>query len=242
MQSISNLRFYNRRKSLAAGNNSVIGKKVGQQSPIKEDESPPGDKLQMFKPEFQTIGKRIVLSLRGFKYEVNASIFSKYPNSRLGKLNVLLMSNGDSDEQARGEFSELCDHFDLKSNEFFFNKDPFVFNSILDLYNQDQELDDSKMHVNDGVCFDYLSGQLSYWGFEELENVIASCCLIPLIERQAHVEEEIHTEEDLKRIIEFKPDFQYKMCLPKLREKLYDYMETAHPMDYSRDAIIRRVN
>ena len=72
--------------------------------------------------------ERCVLNVRGIKYDVIISSFDKLPNSRLGKLQNLIAKNQMNCDD---DFELLCDGFDLVKKEFYFNRDPYVFNLIL---------------------------------------------------------------------------------------------------------------
>lgn len=161
--------------------------------------------------------QRIILNARGVKYEVILQSLNKYSNSRLGKL-FNLLTNGVPNEK---NILNICDDFNLDKNEFYFNKDPFILNMILNLYSNNHQ----KMHLSfDYTCPKYLLNELAYWGTEEL---VESCCLISLENKNDQVDCEIDKEVKIKNDIEIKYDFG--RFLPELREKLFNYME--NPLD-----------
>ena len=176
------------------------------------------------------------LNLRGIKFELIASLFNtKYPNSRLANLSNLALKTEPLKQE---NLVDVCDFYEKKSNEFYFNRDPFIFNSILDLYVQDG----SKIHINEGVCFNHVLNQLKYWGFEnEVDQIVDQCCLHHLNERKSEIEHELSIDQELRRSVEFQHEFKYKIFFPKLREKIFNCMEKPHPFDFSKDAFLRLV-
>ena len=95
--------------------------------------------------------RRIILNVRGIKYEVLLSILIKYPKTRLGRLGHLLLSNQKPTQQ---DLNQLCDDFNLNENEFYFNRDPFILNMVLNhCSGHDMGY---KIHVNENLCFKYL--------------------------------------------------------------------------------------
>ena len=59
--------------------------------------------------------ERCILNLRGIKYDIPLSIFDKFPNSRLGKLQNLIAKNQMNRDD---DFETLCDGFDLVKKEY----------------------------------------------------------------------------------------------------------------------------
>ncbi len=166
--------------------------------------------------------KRVILNVRGIKFEMMLGLFEKYPMSRLGRLSHLLKT-----DRSEHELLKICDDFDLSKNEFYFNKDPFLFNSILNLYmdrwETDQTADGSQMHVNEGVCYRFLKLQLDYWGFD-FESTVQKCCKTHLNSRSEFIDAELEKEEEIISEIAFEHDFGHKF-LSTQRKLIYNYME-----------------
>ena len=66
--------------------------------------------------------QRVVLNVGGFKHEVLWSTLNRIPNSRLGKLKININNE---------DLYNLCDDFDPEKLEFFFDRDPTLFNMML---------------------------------------------------------------------------------------------------------------
>ena len=164
--------------------------------------------------------KRIILNVRGIKYECLLNTFNKYPTSRLGKLFNLLSLNSNQ-ANIHNDLINLCDDYDLNKMEFYFNKDPFILNMILNLFEYDNN--ENRLHLNENTCYSYLNEQLNYW-LIDYELTICKCCKMHLSMKTDLIETELRKEELLLEQIEFRHDFG-KRFYPHLREKLFNYME-----------------
>jgi hypothetical protein len=162
--------------------------------------------------------RRIILNVRGVKYDVLLSILIKYPKSRLGRLSNLLLSN---QKPAQQDLNQLCDDYNLSENEFYFNRDPSILNMILN-YCSGHDMG-YKIHVNENVCFKYLNEQLSYWGID-YESSVDKCCKINISTRREFLIQELEREEAIIRSLEFRYDFGNRL-FSRLREKLFNYIE-----------------
>lgn len=187
--------------------------------------------LDRIKLALKSSDKKIIANLRGFKFELFVKTFSSYPSSRLAKLSILIISN--SYRPNNDDLFKLCDHYDMNKMEFYFNQDPFMFNKILNLYNENVN---QKIHIDEGVCFNYLNSQLDYWGLEnKFDDIIDKCCKTHLNARKTYINDEIEKEDQIIKLTELKHDFKYRIFFPELREKIFNYME------YSNNYLIGRV-
>jgi potassium voltage-gated channel Shal-related subfamily D protein 3 len=172
-----------------------------------------------------TIYHKIILNARGVKYEVYLNSFISYPNSRLGKLQTLLTR---SYKQANhSELMQICDDYDMKKYEFYFNRDPNILNLILNLYTIDSTTNEqAKFHFGDNICYRYLFEQLFYWGFNhsEFPNLIDKCCLIQLEKERDLINQELEKERIVLNDLDFEYDFGTRF-FPNLRRTLFNYME-----------------
>ena len=96
--------------------------------------------------------QRILLNVGGFKFEVLWKTLDSFPCSRLGKLKKNLNNE---------YLYNLCDDFDRDKLEFFFDRDPTLFNFILNYYR------DGKLHINENICPNLLQSELNYWEIDE---------------------------------------------------------------------------
>ena len=100
---------------------------------------------------------KIYLNVRGVKYKISMKRLINLPRSRLARLAKLIQS----DENNEKELAKLCDDYNLDQMEFYFDKDPFVLNRILNLYQN------GKLHVNHSDCVYFIRDELEYWQIDE---------------------------------------------------------------------------
>eukprot|EP00093_Oithona_nana_P002881 02881.XXX_36532_44873_1 [CDS] Oithona nana genome sequencing. len=154
------------------------------------------------------LNKRVTLNVGGVRHEVMWKILENVPRSRLGKLAM----QGVNHEK----IMELCDAYSLVDNEYFFDRHPRSFNSILNFYRT------GNLHVVDEMCVMAFSDDLEYWKIDEI--YLESCCQNKFNTRKEHVEEEMKKEAlNVKKEVE--EDFgtgkfaKYQKCLWDLIEK-----------------------
>ncbi len=56
----------------------------------------------------------------------------------------------------------LCDCYNLKTREFYFDRSPKIFENILGLYRK------GELHLTENVCPRDFIGELDYWGLSAL--------------------------------------------------------------------------
>lgn len=154
------------------------------------------------------LNKRVTLNVGGVRHEVMWKILENVPRSRLGRL----AQQGVNHEK----IMELCDAYSLVDNEYFFDRHPRSFNSILNFYRT------GSLHVVDEMCVMAFSDDLEYWKIDEI--YLESCCQNKFNTRKEHVEEEMKKEAlNIKKEVE--EDFgtgkfaKYQRCLWDLIEK-----------------------
>jgi potassium voltage-gated channel subfamily G protein 1 len=150
--------------------------------------------------------------VRGFRYEVLLRNLNRSASSRLGKLKMLVEEGQTSPDSLLA----LCDDFDLSKNEFYFDRDPFIFNTILNYYST------GKLHIENNSCALLLSDEMIYWNMEE--KYFYGCCQWKYFDRKDEVQGDLDQEKKLIGKLSFKVNFD-SFIWPKLREKIWYIME-----------------
>ena len=156
--------------------------------------------------------KRIVINAKGTRFEVFTKCLDKHPDTRLGKLKILLQESKDKESDV---FLELCDDYDLKKMEFYFDRNPNVLESVLEFYKNGQ------LHFTNSICVKVFMNELNYWQIDE--SSIDDCCQFKYAEQKALFEDEVNLKKTLLAVKYHKTD--YGTLLPELREKIWLIME-----------------
>ena len=152
--------------------------------------------------------KRITLCARGIEFKIPLDQFDRMPESRLGKLKILIENSKGSN--LTETLDDVCQKYDLKTNTFYFDRDPFVLNGILNYFN------DGRLHVEEMCCGSSLSEDFEYWqiGDEYLDD----CCREKYHQNIENVNEKIKDEEKIINKYVASLSFGTRF-FPKLREK-----------------------
>ncbi|XP_037120371.1 potassium voltage-gated channel subfamily G member 2 [Syngnathus acus] len=120
-----------------------------------------------------------IINVGGIKYRIPWSTLDEFPLTRLGKL------RGCSNE---AEIMDVCDDYDGSRNEFFFDRSPSAFRTIVTF------LAAGKLRLLREMCALSFQEELLYWGVEE--NKLDWCCLRKLRLRQEEYKEMRRLEEE----------------------------------------------
>lgn len=101
----------------------------------------------------------IRINVGGFKRRLHSNTLSRFPDTRLARLLHC---------QTKESILELCDDYDDKEKEFYFDRNPALFPYVLNFYNT------GRLHVMAELCIFSFSQEIEYWGINEL--FIDSCC------------------------------------------------------------------
>ena len=148
----------------------------------------------------------MIINVGGVRHEVLWQTLERLPRSRLGRLRYA------RDLQ---EIKELVDDYDLDENEFFFDRNPRSFSSILNFFRT------GKLHLVEDMCVLSFHDDLNYWGVNEF--YLEPCCQHKYHQKKEVVLEEIRKEEETLK--ERTSDENFGCCCPQLRKKVWDLME-----------------
>lgn len=120
-----------------------------------------------------------IINVGGIKYCIPWSTLEEFPLTRLGKLRSC--SN-------EAEIMDVCDDYDGTRNEYFFDRSPSAFRTIVTF------LAAGKLRLLREMCALSFQEELLYWGVEE--NNLDWCCLRKLRLRQEESKEQQRLEEE----------------------------------------------
>lgn len=163
--------------------------------------------------------KLIILNARSIKYEVKINLFEKYPTTRLGQLRNHIINKNEI------EIAKLCDNYTSDLSEFYFNKDPYILNMLLNYYQME------KMHLNRTECVSFICEELNYWQINEIS--FKSCCQIVYQDKLEDISELIEMENSLLKKIRHNDNFG-QCGFPRLRQSLWTLFENPNSSIYAK--------
>ncbi|ETE71427.1 Potassium voltage-gated channel subfamily V member 2, partial [Ophiophagus hannah] len=160
-------------------------KYLGEEEKEEEEEQKRLLSIFTFEPTFVsgTLASSSVLNINvgGRTYHLTYQAVATYPNTRLGRL----VTSTDRHCQLG-----LCDDYAAQGDEYFFDRDPAVFQLVYNFYAS------GVLQVQNELCPHSFLEELSYWGVRL--KYTPRCCRICFEERCDELNDQLKVQEELR--------------------------------------------
>ncbi|XP_052553649.1 potassium voltage-gated channel subfamily G member 2 [Tympanuchus pallidicinctus] len=153
----------------------------------------------------------VIINVGGIKYKIPWTTLENCPLTRLGKLKSC--NNYD-------EIMNICDDYDISCNEFFFDRNPSAFRTIMTF------LTAGKLRLLREMCALSFQEELVYWGIEE--DHLEWCCKKRLRQKEEEAAEARMYEGEMMFSETTQCAFQDNNWLSLCMRNLRDMVENPH--------------
>ncbi|XP_075414971.1 potassium voltage-gated channel subfamily V member 2 [Tenrec ecaudatus] len=184
----------------------------GEEDPWKDELAPEAHSAQASGlDDAPSLPATLKVNVGGHSYQLDVSALACYPKTRLGRLVTSL---------SRSRQLGLCDDYEAGSDEYFFDRDPAVFQLVSNFYASGLLL------VRDELCPRSFLEELGYWGVRL--KYTPRCCRICFEERRDELAEQLKIQRELRAQAHTEaaeePFRHMRFCGP-LRRRLWNLLE-----------------
>lgn len=145
---------------------------------------------------------------------------ARFPRTRLGRLAQIHQSTNSF---SSNEHHHLYDDYNPSTDEYYFDRNPHTFLSILNYYRT------GKLHLIDDVCVMAFDEDLIYWDIKEF--TLEFCCQSKYSEKKERLEEEMKKENEF---LKEQSKEQLQEYPSNLRRKIWDLFENPQTSKFAR--------
>ncbi|XP_066492526.1 potassium voltage-gated channel subfamily V member 2-like [Tiliqua scincoides] len=153
------------------------------------------------------------INVGGRCFQIAYKVAAKYPITRIGQLAIATNPM---------KKLELCDDYSVLKNEYFFDRDPLIFNYVFHFYRS------GVMWIMDELCPSNFVEEIEYWGIHM--KYTQRCCRILFEEKMDEMDEYLKIQRQLEaelEPVEREEHFEGK-CLGEFRKMIWNLIENPY--------------